>query len=129
MKSSILLSASFLLMTTTAHANEMITQGWQFPTAEQTQVSQNRVQLFCQANPSKCPVGLSNNGSAGSGSGGSLLDPNTSTSANNVSVVLAGDGSSVILNTSQDADDNQLSADSELNATVDNQEVLNYSNN
>lgn len=130
MKKIILLSASLLLANTNITANEMNTQVWNFPSPDQVQVSQNRVQLFCDANPSKCPVGLSNNGGVGgTGSGGSLVDPNTSTSANNVSVVLAGDNSSVVLNTSQDAQDNALSADSETHATVENEEVLNYTNN
>lgn len=122
-------SASLLVLSVTVTANELQAGSWNFPTADQIQVSQNRVQLFCSANPSKCPVGLSHSGAGGaSGSGSSLMDPKTSSSANNISVVLAGDNSSVTLSTSQEADDNTMGANSSIDAEIDYDEVLNYSN-
>ena len=123
------LSASLLVLTVTANGNELQAGSWNFPTADQIQVTQNRVQLFCTANPSKCPVGLSNKRSGGAGAGGSLIDPKTSSSANNISVVLAGDNSSVTLSTSQEADDNTMNSNSTVDAEIDYDEVLNYTNN
>ena len=113
-----------------SQANELMSGSWDFVSVDQQQVSMNRMSLFCTARPDKCPVGMSS-GSAigGSGSGTGLVSPNTSASANNVSVVLAGDNSSVTLSTAQDAQDNQMNAHSETEAEVDYSEVLNYENN
>ncbi|HIO93038.1 MAG TPA: hypothetical protein EYG68_09395 [Leucothrix mucor] len=127
---TILLSISASLFILNVNANEMHTSSWSFPTPDQIQVSQNRVLLFCDANPDKCPVGLYNKrfGKGGSG-GGSLVDPTTNSSANNISVVLAGDNSSVTLSTNQDAKDNTTTSNSTVDAVVDYDEVLNYTNN
>ena len=127
------LSTSLVILSvnTNTIANELNTTSWNFPTPEESIISQGKLLLFCDANPSKCPVGLYNkrSGIGGTGSGGSLVDPNTTSSANNISVVLAGDGSSVVLNTSQDSEGNDISSESETNSTIDTEEVLNISNN
>ena len=126
------LSASLLVLTASVNANELQAGSWNFPTADQIQVSQNRVMLFCDANPTKCPVSLSHRrsgGVGGSGSGGSLVEPKTSSSANNISVVLAGDNSSVTLTTSQEADDNTMNSNSNVDAEIEYEEVLNYTQN
>lgn len=110
----------------------MHTSSWQFPTPDQVQVSQNRLLVFCDANPLKCAVDLARSRSAsfGGGSGsGSLVDPKTSSSANNISVVLAGDNNAVTLSTSQDAKDNNMTSDSNVDAVVDYEQVLNYEDN
>ncbi|MCK5727104.1 MAG: hypothetical protein KAH22_09805 [Thiotrichaceae bacterium] len=126
----LILSISLFFLNTNVSANELQTTSWNFPTPDKIQVSQNRVLLFCDANPSKCPVGLNKGrGGAGAGKGSSLVDPKTSSSANNISVVLAGDNSSVTLTTSQDAKDNTMNSSSEIDATIDHDEVLNYTNN
>jgi hypothetical protein len=127
-------SALFLGINTNVIANEMTTSSWSFPTPDQIQVSQNRVLLFCDANPYKCPVGLraaragGGAGSAGVG-GGALVGPTSNSSANNISVVLAGDNSSITLSTSQDADDNNMTSNSDADAEIDLDQVLNYENN
>ncbi len=132
---SSLLSASLFLISTTVNANEMITTSWNFPTPDQIQVSQNRVLLFCDANPYKCPVGLRamRSASAGGGGGatagsGALVGPTSNSSANNISVVLAGDNSSVTLSTDQQAEDNTVTSNSDADPTIDLDQVLNYSN-
>ena len=122
----ILLSISTALLLAPIHANEMTTVGWNFPTADMLQVSQNRQVLFCQANPSKCPSGLRKKHGSKTGNGSALADTKASSSANNISVVLAGDNSSVTLSTSQDAKDNSISSDAEMDAVIDYDQVLNY---
>lgn len=118
-------------------ANEMNTQGWNFPTPDQSVVAQNRVLLFCDANPKKCPDSLffnrgggsSGSGSAGVGAGNSLVHPSTSSTANNITVVLSGDNSNLNLNTDQASDGNSIKTDAEVNPTIDYDEVLNITNN
>ena len=115
-------------------ANEMNTSSWNFPTPDQIQVSQNRVLLFCDANPYKCPVGLraaragGGSGSVGAGSG-SLVNPTSNSSANNISVVVTGDNSSVTLSTDQQAKDNNMTSNSDADADIELDQVLNYENN
>jgi len=126
------ISASLFVLTTSIHANELQVGSWNFPTAEQIQVSQNRVQFYCNANPLRCPVGLDSKrfgGVAGAGAGGSLVAPKPSASANNISVVLAGDNSSVTLTTDQKADDNTMNSTANVEAEIAYDEVLNYTNN
>lgn len=128
-------STLFLGITMNVTANEMATSSWNFPTPEQIHVAQNRVLLFCDANPYKCPVGLRAARSGGGGAGGagvgsgSLVGPASNSSANNISVVLAGDNSSITLSTSQDADDNNMTSNSDADAEIDLDQVLNYENN
>ena len=129
-------SALFLGINTGVIANEMTTSSWSFPTPDQIQVSQNRVLLFCDANPYKCPVGIRaaragvGGGAGGAGVGsGALVGPASNSSANNISVVLAGDNSSITLSTSQDADDNNMTSNSDADAEIDLDQVLNYENN
>ena len=130
-KQSLLLFVILLFSTimNISQANELMSGSWNFASVDQQQVSMNRMSLFCKARPEKCPVGMSG-GSAigGSSSGTGLVSPNTSASANNISVVLAGDNSSVMLSTAQDAQDNQMNANSETEAEIDYSEVLNYEN-
>ena len=135
-KTTSLLSVSvlFLGINSNLNANEMTTSSWSFPTPDQIQVSQNRVMLFCDANPYKCPVGLraaraGGAGGAGATAGtGSLVSPTSNSSANNISVVLAGDNSSVTLTTDQQADDNNMTSNSESDPIIDLDQVLNYTN-
>jgi hypothetical protein len=127
-------SALLLGMNMAVIANEMSTSSWSFPTPDQIQVSQNRVLLFCDANPYKCPVGLraarAGGGSGGAGVGsGSLVSPTSNSSANNISVVVTGDHSSVTLSTDQDAKDNNMTSNSEADADIELDQVLNYENN
>lgn len=115
-------------------ANEINTTSWRFPTPDQIHVSQNRMLLFCDANPYKCPVGLratrSANASVGGGAGsGSLVSPASNSSANNISVVITGDNSSATLSTDQDAKDNIMTSNSNADAEIDLDQVLNYENN
>jgi hypothetical protein len=135
-KTTSLLSISvfFLSINSNLNANEMTTSSWNFPTPDQIQVSQNRVMLFCDANPYKCPVGLraaraGGSGGVGATAGtGSLVSPTSNSSANNISVVLAGDNSSITLSTDQQADDNNMTSNSESDPTIDLDQVLNYTN-
>jgi hypothetical protein len=129
-------SALLMSINTDVIANEMTTSSWNFPTPEQIHVSQNRILLFCDANPYKCPVGLRaaragiGGGVAGAGAGsGSLVGPSSNSSANNISVVLTGDNSSITLSTSQNADDNNMTSNSDADAEIDLDQVLNYENN
>ena len=133
MATASLLSTSLLVIN--ANANEMITTSWNFPTPDQIQVAQNRVLLFCDANPYKCPVGLRAMRFANAGGGvgattgsGALVGPTSNSSANNISVVLAGDNSSVTLSTDQQAEDNTVTSNSDADPTIDLDQVLNYSN-
>ncbi len=127
------ISASLFALTAVAvNANELQVGSWNFPTADQIQVGQNRLMFMCDANPERCPVNIlrkTNSNGVGGGSGTSLVDPRTSASANNISVVLAGDNSSVTLSTSQDAKDNTMSSDAQVDAEIDYDQVLNYTNN
>ena len=116
---------SAALFSASVSANELHSGSWDFPNPDQIQVSLNRTSLFCTANPSRCPVGMRGKGAA-SGSGSGLVSPTTSASANNISVVLAGDNSSVTLSTSQDANDNTMSSDATVDAAIDYEQVLNY---
>lgn len=132
-----LLAISIALTATNISANEMYTQGWSFPTPDQTIVAQNRVMLFCDANPKKCPDSLffsrrggsgSGSSSSGAGGGNSLVHPSTSSTANNMTVVLSGDNSTLNLNNDQASDGNTLNTDSEVSPTIDYDEVLNITN-
>jgi hypothetical protein len=129
------LSTLFMGFSTGVIANEINTTSWSFPTPDQIHVSQNRMLLFCDANPYKCPVGLratrsanANIGGGGAG-GGSLVSPASNSSANNISVVITGDNSSASLSTSQDAKDNNMTSNSNADAEIDLDQVLNYENN
>lgn len=134
MKKTLLVISASLAFTNT-FANEMNTQPWQFPTPDQTVVAQNRALLFCDANPKKCPDSLffsrrgGSGGSGGAGGGDSLVHPSTSSSANNITVVLSGDNSAVNLDTAQASDGNTLNTQAEVNPTIDYDEVLNITNN
>lgn len=129
-------SVVFFFSFNNVNANEMMASSWNFPTPDQIQVSQNRLLLFCNANPYKCPVGLRAmriRGAGGTGVGattgtGSLVSPTSNSSANNISVVLAGDNSSVTLTTDQKADDNNMTSNSEADPIIDLDQVLNYNN-
>lgn len=124
------LSVILLSMTSISQANEMISGGWDFVSVDQQQVSMNRMSLFCTARPDKCPAAMSTGALGGtSGSGTGLVSPNTSSSANSISVVLAGDNSSVTLTTEQAAEDNNMNSNSETDAEIEYSEVLNYENN
>ena len=126
---TILLSISASLFILNVNANELNTTSWNFPSPDQQQLSINRSLLFCDANPTKCPVGLSQKRGTGKlGSDSSLVDPKTSSSANNISVVLAGDNSSVTLSTSQDAKDNTMNTEASVDPVIDYNQVLNYTN-
>jgi len=119
-----LISAS--LLSISVQANELNSEGWNFPSPDHTQVSLNRVSLLCSADPSRCPAGLLGRGAGANAAGTGLISPNTNSSANNISVVLAGDNSSVTLSTDQDADDNTIGADSTIDAVIDHEQVLNF---
>ncbi len=129
-----LMSVSVFFLVFNVNANEMTTSGWNFPIPDQIQVSQNRLLLFCNANPYKCPVGLramriGGAGGVGATAGtGSLVSPASNSSANNISVVLAGDNSSVTLTTDQKADDNNMTSNSDADPIIDLDQVLNYTN-
>ncbi len=129
-----LVSVSVFFLVLNANANEMTASSWSFPIPDQIQVSQNRLLLFCNANPYKCPVGLraariGGAGGVGATAGtGSLVSPTSNSSANNISVVLAGDNSSITLTTDQKADDNNMTSNSEADPTIDLDQVLNYTN-
>jgi len=137
MKILLLLTSSILISPISVMANEMISNSWDFPTSEQTIISQNRLLLFCDANPKKCPdsIFFSRRGGSGGGGGGgigggdSLVHPTTTASANNITVVLSGDNSAVNLDTSQDSEGNNLNSQSETSPTIDYDEVLNITNN
>ena len=108
--------------------NELNTQIWNFPTPDESIIISGKVQSFCTANPDKCPAGLNKNLSGGKGgSDASLYEPTTSSSANQTSVTLVGDGNSVVLTTSQSSENDQIHSDSQSNAEIDYHEVLNYS--
>ena len=116
------------IIPTLSYGNELNTQTWNFPTPDESIVASGKVQSFCAANPDKCPAGLNQSLSGGKGrNSGSLFDPTTSSSANQTSVTLVGDGNSVVLTTSQSSENDQISSDSENDAEIDYQEVLNYS--
>ena len=127
-------SVFFLVLNANVNANEMIASSWSFPIPDQIQVSQNRLLFFCNANPYKCPVGLratriGGAGGVGAAAGtGSLVSPTSNSSANNISVVLAGDNSSITLTTDQKADDNNMTSNSEADPIIDLDQVLNYTN-
>ncbi|MCK5811016.1 MAG: hypothetical protein KAH00_07990 [Cocleimonas sp.] len=127
-------SALLLGMSMNVIANEMSASSWNFPTPDQIQVAQNRGLLFCDANPYQCPVGLraarAGGGSGGAGVGsGSLVGPTSNASANNISVVVTGDHSSVTLSTDQEAQDNNMTSNSDADADIELDQVLNYENN
>ena len=116
------------IIPTLSYGNELNTQTWNFPTPDESIVASGKVQSFCAANPDKCPAGLNQSLSGGKGrNSGSLFDPTTSSSANQTSVTLVGDGNSVVLTTSQSSENDQVSSDSQSNAEIDYHEVLNYS--
>lgn len=115
-----------LIIPVVSFANEMNTQGWNFPTPDESIVATNKMQLFCTANPSKCPAGLNRSASGGKGGGSALYEPTTSSSANQTSVTLVGDGNSVVLTASQSSENDQIQSDSQSSATIDYHEVLNY---
>lgn len=111
---------------TMSMANEMNTQTWNFPTPDESIVATGKMQLFCSANPSKCPAGLNRSASGGRSGGAALYDPTTSSSANQTSVTLVGDGNNVVLTASQSSENDQIQSASESHAAIDYHEVLNY---
>jgi len=117
------------LLPSLASANEQYSQVWNFATPDQTTVGLNQLQLFCTANKSKCPAGMTSGFGNGAGNGsGSLFTPSTSSSANQISIVVAGDGNSVTLTSDQESDGNTIQSEQENNVTIDYDNVLNIEN-
>lgn len=125
MKKNLLLLCIFPAL---AFANEQYSQPWHFATPDQVTVGLNKLQLFCTANKSECPAGLSSGIGRSGANGSGLFTPTTSSSANQISVIVAGDDNSVELVTDQDSEGNTIEAEQENNATIDYDEVLNVTN-
>lgn len=116
------------IIPTFSYANELNTQTWSFPTPDESIIASGKVQSFCSANPDKCPAGLNNSSAGGKGgSGSALYDPTTSSSANQTSITLVGDGNNVVLTASQSSENDQIQSESQSSAAIDYHEVLNYS--
>lgn len=117
------------LLPSLALANEQYSQAWHFATPDQMTVGLNKLQMFCTANKSKCPAGMTSGFGSGAGNGsGSLFTPSSSSSANQVSIVVAGDGNSVTLSSDQESEGNTIQSEQENNATIDYENVLNIEN-
>lgn len=116
-----------LIPSAISFANELNTQPWHFPTPDESIIAITKIELFCAANPDKCPAGLNKGYSNGQGANsGALYQPSTSSSANQTSVTLVGDDNSVVLTTSQSSENDQIDANSQNSAEIDYSEVLNY---
>lgn len=98
-------------LSTALNANERFSQSYQFPTAEDRVVKQSNLLVRCRANPDRCPSGLtaSQFGVAAENGRGSLNQPSATASANNTSVVIAGDGNSLSFSAQQTSEDNAIS--------------------
>ena len=122
---------SSLLVVSNSSANELNTTTYNFPTPEMMAVQQNSLFMRCQANPDRCPAGLSryysNGSNSSSSNNGSLYDPSATSSANHTSVIIAGDRNNLTFTSEQVSDDSSINSAVESDAVIESSEVLNYS--